>query len=262
MNHLKIAPLLLAAALVAGCGEGESAGPIDVEVTTDVDLGLSPGDRIVPGMSVGVWQASVEGDRVVISESHLLGDEAGAGYQLALDLGGSQPEVVEVIRTRFGDTTRPDERLDPGTLALQDADMFGVMSGEYQSGAGRSFTFWVDLASDTYAGDPDLNEEFDLRPGGVVDMFSFALQYVELVEDSRCPPDVQCVWEGQVIVKMRYVDEEGAEEFELRGLLTPDGPIYGDQPTWRLPGSSSSTMFSLVGLDEDTITLTRLSTEQ
>lgn len=262
MNRLMLSVVALvgAAALVAGCGDGQAGAagrPVAVDVVTGADLGLTQADRVIPGMSVGVWTAVVDGDVAVISERHLLGDEAGAGYRLTLDLGAQPPQVVEVIRTRDGEGTQPDERLDPGTLTLQDADPTGTISGEYRPEAGNPFRFWADATADTYVEDPDLGNEFQLRPGGVVDMFSFALQYVELLEDSRCPVDVQCVWEGRVVVKMRFVSEGEADEFELRGFSTPDGPIFGDQPTWATPVEFASTEFALVGLDGDTITLVR-----
>ena len=35
----------------------------------------------------------------------------------------------------------------------------------------------------------------------------YKIKFVELVEDSRCPPDVYCFWAGQVAVKINLNDE-------------------------------------------------------
>lgn len=61
---------------------------------------------------------------------------------------------------------------------------------------------------DTYT----LNEEFSLdydKTGSVViDDQKIEIQFVEVVEESRCPPDVECIWEGQVAVKLIVNDIE------------------------------------------------------
>lgn len=43
---------------------------------------------------------------------------------------------------------------------------------------------------------------------------------VSVIEDSRCPKEVQCVWAGRVRVKMLWMRADGPREF----ILSTDGP--------------------------------------
>ena len=48
------------------------------------------------------------------------------------------------------------------------------------------------------------------------------LRYLRLVTDSRCPPDVNCVWAGDAIVEFSWVAASGATQtFELHTGLEP-----------------------------------------
>lgn len=53
----------------------------------------------------------------------------------------------------------------------------------------------------------DLNTEFTLDFNETVDVEvegeKWKIKFIELVEESRCPPDVTCIWEGQVAVKIQ-----------------------------------------------------------
>ena len=46
----------------------------------------------------------------------------------------------------------------------------------------------------------------------------FNIEFLEVLEDSRCPKDVVCVWEGQARVKVR-ISGEGIDEEELELTL-------------------------------------------
>jgi hypothetical protein len=256
----RLLSFLAAIGLVAsGCGGGGEPSPNESLVTVEVggDLGLGPVDRIVPGFGVGVWNVSVDGGVATLSERHLVGDEAGAGHRIVVDFTDDLPTVVEVVLTRDdADLGSSDETTGPGTILFQDADPAGVISGEFRPSSGRGFRFWVDTAEDTYVDEPGSGEPFRLRPGGVADSFSFATQFVGVVEDSRCPPDAECVWEGRVVVKLRYVWEGGSEEFELVGFETPQGPIFGDAPRYpATPEPHATRAIVLAGLDGDVATL-------
>jgi hypothetical protein len=260
------ATVLVIVALVASACSDDGRLPSsrdDVTVVVGQDLGLGPVDRVVPGFSVGVWKATVEGGVATILERHLVGDEAGAGHRIVIDFNRQTPTVVEVAETR-DDAERgaSSEPFGPGTLFLQDTDPSGVISGEYSADSGGGFRFWVDTADATYVDGPIPGETFQLRPGGVADSFSFATQLVGIVEDSRCPPDARCVWEGRVVVSVRYISDAGWEEFELRGFVSPQGPVFGDAPTYpATPVAPSTLELALVGLAGDVATLMWASTE-
>lgn len=53
------------------------------------------------------------------------------------------------------------------------------------------------------------------------------LRFVSVLEDSRCPADVQCIWAGRVVVVIEArADEEAPQELTLGlpGGITPDAP--------------------------------------
>lgn len=52
------------------------------------------------------------------------------------------------------------------------------------------------------------------------------VQYIELLEESRCPPDAFCIWAGCVKVKLK-LDDEQYVELSLSGT-TIDSVAYND----------------------------------
>ena len=56
------------------------------------------------------------------------------------------------------------------------------------------------------------------------------LDYVKLVSDSRCRPDVQCVWAGDATISMRWTPASGAAQaFELHTTLDPKSFTAGSR---------------------------------
>ena len=41
------------------------------------------------------------------------------------------------------------------------------------------------------------------------------IQFVSLVEDSRCPTDTECVWAGNAKIKIKVSSRRGSEMFEI-----------------------------------------------
>lgn len=48
------------------------------------------------------------------------------------------------------------------------------------------------------------NQQGTLSANGTV----LTVQFTQLVEESRCPPNVQCIWAGQVAVKLKINNSE------------------------------------------------------
>lgn len=71
--------------------------------------------------------------------------------------------------------------------------------------------------------------EFTLQVGESAKLADASqLRYVRLVEDSRCPPDVQCVWAGDAIVAFQWTPASGAaQDFELHTGLEPRTQAIG-----------------------------------
>jgi len=68
---------------------------------------------------------------------------------------------------------------------------------------------------------PALNEEFTLAPGqtATVNGTNVRLTFDRVSEDSRCPTDVTCVWEGDavVVLKVKVEAEEATREVHTQG---------------------------------------------
>ena len=56
------------------------------------------------------------------------------------------------------------------------------------------------------------------------------IDYIKLVGDSRCRPDVQCVWAGDATIAMRWTPTSGAaQDFELHTTLDPKSFTAGSR---------------------------------
>lgn len=62
-----------------------------------------------------------------------------------------------------------------------------------------------------------------LAPGQSANLADHSrIDYLKLVDDSRCPPGVQCVWAGDATIAMRWTPASGAaQDFELHTTLDP-----------------------------------------
>lgn len=68
---------------------------------------------------------------------------------------------------------------------------------------------------------PAVNEEFTLAPGQTagVSGTSIRLTFERVSEDSRCPVDVTCIWEGDavVVLKVKIEADEVTREVHTQG---------------------------------------------
>ena len=71
--------------------------------------------------------------------------------------------------------------------------------------------------------------EYTLRPGGQAALSDLGtLRYQRLVNDSRCAPDVQCIWAGDAEVAFEWLPEHGAKQsFSLHTGVEPRSQILG-----------------------------------
>ncbi|MGD9630880.1 MAG: hypothetical protein AB7V18_16705 [Pyrinomonadaceae bacterium] len=54
------------------------------------------------------------------------------------------------------------------------------------------------------------------------------IAFIELVEDSRCPADVQCVWAGNAKIKVRVTRNGRSKILELDTMTKGMAPNYGN----------------------------------
>ena len=67
----------------------------------------------------------------------------------------------------------------------------------------------------------NLNEELTLRIGQTMRISeeNLTIEFLEVMEDSRCPKNVNCVWAGRAVVRVRITYSGPAQEL----LLTQPG---------------------------------------
>ena len=53
------------------------------------------------------------------------------------------------------------------------------------------------------------------------------VKFIELIEDSRCPTDVRCVWAGNGKIKLRLSKGSDEEIVELNTLVKPQAVEFG-----------------------------------
>lgn len=64
--------------------------------------------------------------------------------------------------------------------------------------------------------------ELSLAPGKHAELATGQLRYLRLVSDSRCPPDMQCVWAGDAVIELSFTPNTGSPEtFKLHSGQEP-----------------------------------------
>lgn len=74
-------------------------------------------------------------------------------------------------------------------------------------------------------------QTFGLHPGEHVSLADQStLAYVRLVNDSRCPPGVQCIWAGDAEVAFEWTPAHGAAHaFSLHTGMEPKQQVVGER---------------------------------
>jgi hypothetical protein len=51
------------------------------------------------------------------------------------------------------------------------------------------------------------------------------IKFISLIEDSRCPIGVDCIWAGNAKIRVQVVGERSTKVFEMNSTLGPKGDI-------------------------------------
>ena len=82
------------------------------------------------------------------------------------------------------------------------------------------------LADDNDAAPPEERDGVVLQEGQrtVLPAYDATVTFVEKTEDSRCPANVVCIWEGQATILLEVTRSgQGSVSFEMVGFVGPDG---------------------------------------
>ena len=72
---------------------------------------------------------------------------------------------------------------------------------------------------------------FTMQPGAQVALADGSnLRYLRVLEDSRCKPDVQCIWAGDAEVAFQWTPSAGTpQDFSLHTGKAPRDHVLGDR---------------------------------
>lgn len=72
----------------------------------------------------------------------------------------------------------------------------------------RNILLMLMLACATSTSEVPLGELFSLTPGKIAVVDGVQITFVRVGQDSRCPPDVQCIWAGDAEVKLSVAGDD------------------------------------------------------
>lgn len=232
----------LAVIVLVACGDADSGSgtpdpPVDVAMVGPVDAGATVSDWLVPGFQPGFWTASTEDDVTVLRMSRGIGDEDGESWVLRFrDNDDGLPELLDGTHrwtSWDGETSVFEEYFVAGRVTIQSWDPDGVLAGLIEWDAPpayrrpqREFTFpfWVEPGLATTQGRP--GDLVSVEAGSAVEIGVPLVQFVGVVEDSRCPADVTCVWEGRVVTRWQVVGET-VVTIDVEGVIGGEGMGVG-----------------------------------
>ena len=224
---------------------------LDFSVFTGVELGLTPEDQLVHSFSTGVWRGVTDGSLLTITERHLFGDEGSESTTITLSLAGDTAAVVRA-RWESSDAYAGDKEADyrTGSLEFQSMDIDGIVAGVLTPTGEQPIRFWVDMRPGAIVETAFPGDVFQLPPGGLAILRDFTVvRFTEIREDSRCPEDATCVWEGAVRVAVTVYEDGVPSPALLEGFDSASGPIFGESPS--VDVMRGQRTLSLVGLEGD-----------
>lgn len=107
-----------------------------------------------------------------------------------------------------------------GNGSSASADPNGSNSNDNSSSSSNSSKSHADGDRGSSGGEPGMiadGADFTMQPGQSVTLADHShLRYLRMVNDSRCPPDVQCVWAGNAELAFEWKPSDGgAQAFSL-----------------------------------------------
>ena len=72
------------------------------------------------------------------------------------------------------------------------------------------------------------SDDIQVQINKAVTLNGLKIEFVELVEDSRCPADVQCVWAGNAKIKIRVTKNRKSQVLELEMIDKGMKPNFGN----------------------------------
>ena len=166
----------------------------------------------------------------------------------------------EVVRD--GDTIRVTiVNVEP--VGAMCADVYGTVThqipldGDFE--AGRTYGVEVNDVIEIFVAGAEmqppasvtaaLNRPFRLKLGqsALLEPLGLEVEFLEVVEDSRCPSGVTCVWEGRAIVLFRVSSVDDLLGFGTQELALEVGRVHAGDSS--VTGTRATYLFQLLALD-------------
>ncbi|MDF1597202.1 MAG: hypothetical protein P1T08_14075 [Acidimicrobiia bacterium] len=231
MNKTRTSTALILMLVTVSCGSELSGTPGSTSTTSgfaavqvNPALEVGPMDAVVTWWSPSPWSAIRRGSAVELLLRLQVGDEDSETVVLQLIddngpfLGSGSISSTAWDGAGMNERTTP---VSPDDVTIRDWDLDGVVGGVIRGGR-EDLRFWVDLANPIQR--KDVGASTWLEEGGLVEVGGAFVQFVRILNDSRCPLDVTCVWAGELTVEM-YIHSEVAQSFEL---TLPGDPVTVD----------------------------------
>lgn len=206
--------------LVAACGGTSESAPAAGAIEFDQTITVSPLDRVFRAFGEHIWAGTGDGEAIQLRLHYLNGEESATTVILEMQqLDGDPTLVTGSVRDVWwdGEDHESTEFIEPSDVTLRHWDPQSVIAGQIQLGTSVPLPFWVDLTQPAVEV-PGQTSQVEVAPGGVIQYGCCdVLQFLEVLEDSRCPADVTCVWEGQVRVSLHHHSRDQTLELSLPG---------------------------------------------
>jgi len=91
---------------------------------------------------------------------------------------------------------------------------------------GAAFVLYAKANQDRIAG---FDSKFLLRFEEVIyfESQNLSIKFADVSQDSRCPSDVQCVWQGEVVLSLLMQKNDSQQTFSLSSVNSPFKNIFG-----------------------------------
>lgn len=80
------------------------------------------------------------------------------------------------------------------------------------------FLILIGFAANVFAIDSkeiELDKQFTIKTEQTISLDNLKVTFLEIVEDSRCPSDVTCVWQGRASIKLNAENKDHSEDMIL-----------------------------------------------
>jgi len=235
---------------IAGCGSGSDPDAANDPVVLQIDSSvvIEPTAAITGSWHPEPWRVTRQEGKIRITANPIVGDEASERYTLVFQ-DTAEPIFLSGSYSASSwdgeNTIESSQSIAASRIQLSSWNPDGLTAGRVVAATGAEdeadtdefggeFDFWADVSLPLMT--PRSGDTAVLGIGQVAEFEGHWFQISRIVENSLCPPDVECVWEGRLAYELedRYWAEP--RTFRLTGWQDDQGrTLGGSEPSVTLP---------------------------